>query len=71
MRKCVPLLKAEDAAALGQAAIKSWSCVSFLPCRESGWLTHATNLLSEAFAQYDDICDASFPGGYADTATVS
>ena len=70
MRKCVPLLKAEEATALGLAAIKSWACIGSLPCRESGWLTQATSFLSEAFAQYDEVRDSSFPGGYVHSPFV-
>eukprot|EP00804_Cyclotella_cryptica_P007102 CCRYP_014537-RE/>CCRYP_014537-RE protein AED:0.03 eAED:0.03 QI:291/1/1/1/0.9/0.81/11/143/2162 len=33
LRKCVPQMRGEGATGLGLAAIKSWSCVSYLPCR--------------------------------------
>jgi hypothetical protein len=63
-------MRIEEATGLGLAAIKSWSCVSYLPCRESDWLNHATAFLSEAFAQYDNSCSASFLGGYVHSPLV-
>jgi hypothetical protein len=66
LRQCVPRLKAEQAAGLSLAAIKSWSCTlgSNLPCRDGKWLRHATSFISEAFGKYNVECDHSFPGGY-------
>lgn len=70
LRQCVPRMRIEEATGIGLAAIKSWSCVSYLPCRESDWLNHATVFLSEAFAKYDDTCNASFLGSYVHSPLV-